>query len=122
MEPRKFWLYIIRYVGNVVRGEFVNMAVCLAEDGDGHDRFVGFECLKNWDRLQGFFPSADSVFLRGWCLEVGKELRSLERRDSALRQLSSEDTNISVFAETKAVETNSDPLQELHAVAQMYLE
>ena len=120
-ELRRYKLYIVRYVDSPTHQEFVNIAVCLAEDSNAPQRFVGFESLSNWDRLQSFFPHADVAFLREWCEEVRGELNNHEKRDSVLQNLETMDSAISVFTETKAVETRADPHQALNTVANGYL-
>ena len=120
-EQRRYKLYVLRYVDSLINQEFVNIAVCLAECSSDHQRFVGFESLANWERLQSFFPKADVPFLREWCEGVRCALNDLEKRDAALQSLETADSTISVFVETKAIETRTDPRQELNTVANMYL-
>jgi hypothetical protein len=105
----------------VIRGEFVNVGVCLADWEPGSNRFVGCEFLKDWRRLEAFFPSTDVGELRNWCVALAVALNKEETRDEALRRLEEMDSSISVASETKAVQSPHDPEQELRTVAQVYL-
>jgi len=120
-ELRRYKLYILRYVDSVIHQEFVNIAVCLAEYSGEPQRFVGFESLANWGRLQSFFPQANVADLRQWCEALRRELTNRETREATLQSLEALDSSISVFIETKAIETRADPHQELGTVANMYL-
>jgi Protein of unknown function (DUF3037) len=120
-EPRRFRLYVLRYVNDVPRQEFVNIGVCLAEWDDGDGRFLGFRFLEDWNRLHAFFPDADVDFIRDWCRGLAGELASPETRDVALRQLEGIDSTISVFVDQRAIESRTDPEEELHTVANIYL-
>lgn len=120
-EPRKFKLYVLRYIDDLIRQEFVNIGVCLVEYRDDPIKFVGARFLRDWGRLQAFFPRADVNFLRDWCAQVGRQLALEQAGNYAGDILDSLDSTISIFVEPKSIQTTADPSRELDTVASMYL-
>lgn len=65
----KFWYSIIRFVPDVARGEFVNVGLCLVEDGSRPDEefgWIGYHqgiVKSNWSRALSFsgWKSLDTV-------------------------------------------------------------
>ena len=50
--------FLLRYVPDVVKGEFVNLGVVLLEEGD--DGFTGVRFPRDWRRVRGLDPEAIS--------------------------------------------------------------
>jgi len=117
----KFKLYVFRYSGNIVSGEFVTLAICLVEDSDHPDRFVGFEAMKNWSRLKGFFPKADVEFLKSWCRNLADEIRKAKRSVELFQTLENSSGSIDVSVELRAVLSHKQPEAEMKFLTNSYL-
>lgn len=65
-RPHEFFL--IRYLPDVVRGEFVNIGVIVREihpEGQGSVRRAGVRITRDWTRVSCYFPDSDLDFLEG---------------------------------------------------------
>jgi hypothetical protein len=120
-DETKFKLYLFRYTGNIVSGEFVNLAVCLVEDSDYPGRFVGFEVLKDWSRLKGFFPDADVNFLKSWCHNLADDIRQAKRSADLFQTLENSSGSIDVSVESRAVLSHKQPEAEMKFLTDSYL-
>ena len=121
-ERRNYILMVFRYIENIVREEFVNLAVCLVEDRDAADSFAGFVPTQNWERIQAFFPQADISFLREWCAATLHYVESHADPNKVLiEKLSVIDGNISVVVHKRGMQTANSPTDEMHELTKMYL-
>jgi len=120
-KPSKFNFYVFRYLDNVVSGEFVNLAICLVEDSDRADRFVAFEVMQNWARLQAFFPNADVENLKSWCRNLSNDIHQAKRSADLFRMLENSSGNIDVSVHSQAVLSHKQPEAEMKFLADTYL-
>ena len=88
--------FLLRYVPDVVKGEFVNLGVVLLEEGDSG--FTDVRFLRDWRRLRGLDPEADIELLESYEAELRRLLQSrapevinyrgpMSRRDWLLAQI-----------------------------------
>lgn len=62
MQNRQFEFFLIRYVPDPVRGEFINIGIILHElEGPEGNAIIRF--TRNWDRLLRLVPDADIEML-----------------------------------------------------------
>ena len=122
--------FLLRYVPNVVKGEFVNIAVVLLEEGE--NGFTDVRFLRDWRRVRGVNPDADIELLESYEEELRRLLRSrapeisnyrgpMSRREWLLAELEKSLSGTLELAPMKAVLTESPPA-ELGLLAQAYLE
>lgn len=120
-DPTKFKFYVFRYLDNVVSGEFVNLAICLVEDSEHPDRFVGFKTVQDWARLKAFFPQADVENLKSWCHSLSSDIHQAKRSADLCRALEDSSGNIEVSVTSQAVLSHSEPEAEMRFLADAYL-
>jgi hypothetical protein len=65
--------FLIRYVPDVVKGEFTNIGVLLREAGRDHSAVVRF--TRDWSRVRCMDADADIGLLEGLEAEIGERLR-----------------------------------------------
>lgn len=122
--------FLLRYVPDVVKGEFVNLGVVLLEDGD--NGFTDVRFLRDWRRLRGLDPEADIELLESYEAELRRLLQSrvpeiinyrgpMSRREWLLAQIRDSFSGALEITPMTAVLTES-PQAELGKLAQMYLE
>src|SRR5277367_3836984 len=122
--------FLLRYVPDVVKGEFVNLGVVLLEEGDGG--FTDVRFLRDWRRVRGLDPEADIELLESYEAELRRLLQSrapeiinyrgpMSRRDWLLAQIRDSFSGALDITPMSAVLTES-PQAELGKLAQMYLE
>ncbi|MGA7459650.1 MAG: DUF3037 domain-containing protein [Candidatus Korobacteraceae bacterium] len=122
--------FLLRYVPDVVKGEFVNLGVVLLEEGD--NGFTDVRFLRDWRRLRGLDPEADIELLESYEAELRRLLQSrvpeiinyrgpMSRREWLLAQIRDSFSGALEITPMTAVLTES-PQAELGKLAQMYLE
>jgi hypothetical protein len=58
-QVSEFECFLLRYVPNVVTGEFVNLGLVMWESGVGGEPLVDIRFRQDWSRAQQFDPDAD---------------------------------------------------------------
>jgi len=131
-EFRQCEFYLLRYVPDAVKDEFVNLGVVLLETGAGDAVFTDVRFTRDWRRVRCLDPDVDVELLEGFEGELRRMLQSraaevinyqgpMSRRDWLLRLLEEGLSNTLQITPAKAVLTES-PSLELGKLAQMYLE
>ena len=131
-ELKQCEVYLLRYVPDAVKDEFVNLGVVLLETGEGDDLFTDVRFTRDWRRVRCLDPEADVELLESYEGEIRRMLQSraaevinyrgpMSRREWLLRLLEDGLSNTLQITPAKAVLTES-PQKELGVLAQMYLE
>ncbi len=122
--------FLLRYVPDVVKGEFVNLGVVLLEEGE--NGFTDVRFLRDWRRVRGLDPEADVELLESYEAEMRRLLQSrlpeiinyrgpMARREWLLQQMQESFSGALEITPMTAVLTES-PQAEIGKLAQMYLE
>jgi hypothetical protein len=122
--------FLVRYVPDVIKGEFVNIGVVLLESGG--DGFTGFRFTRDWRRARCADPELDIELLESYEEGLRLHLESLvpqvinyrgpmSRRDWLLDQMQQSLSGVLQLTPMTAVLTESPPV-ELGKLAQTYLE
>src|SRR5271166_4577117 len=122
--------FLLRYVPDVVKGEFVNVGVVLLENGDGG--FTDVRFTRDWRRVRCLDPEVDIELLESYEAELRRLLQSrlpevinyrgpMSRREWLLAQMEQSFSGALELAPMNAVLTES-PTAELGKLAQAYLE
>ena len=131
-EYRQCEFYLLRYVPDAVKDEFVNLGVVLLERGEGDGVFTDVRFTRDWRRLRCLDPEADVELLESLEGEMRRMLQSraaeainyrgpMTRREWLLGLLEEGLSNTLQITPAKAVLTES-PEQELGELARTYLE
>ena len=122
--------FLLRYVPDVVKGEFVNIGVALLEEGE--DGFTDVRFIRDWRRVRGLDPEADVELLDSFESELRRLLQSrapeiinyrgpMSRRDWLVAQMRESFSGALEVTPMSAVLTES-PQAEIGKLAQIYLE
>ena len=131
-ELKQCEVYLLRYVPDAVKDEFVNLGVVLLETGEGENLFTDVRFTRDWRRVRCLDPEADVELLESFESEIRRMLQSraaevinyrepMSRREWLLRLLEDGLSNTLQITPAKAVLTES-PQKELGELAQTYLE
>jgi len=131
-ELKQCEVYLLRYLPDAVKDEFVNLGVVLLESGEGDNLFTDVRFTRDWRRVRCLDPEVDVELLESFEGEIKRMLQSrateiinyrgpMSRRDWLLRLLEDGLSNALQITPAKAVLTES-PVAELGKLAQMYLE
>ena len=130
--------FLLRYVPDVVKGEFVNVGVVLLENGDGGpatgpgQAFTDVRFTRDWRRVRCLDPEVDVELLESYETELRRLLQSrvpeiinyrgpMSRREWLLALMEQSFSGALELAPMSAVLTES-PAAELGKLAQAYLE
>ena len=86
-EKREFEYFLVRYVGNVVREEFVNIGVVMMERGGDGGGFAGVHFTGDWRRARALDPNVDTEILDALGREVQQRLANVDQRAQVLHQM-----------------------------------
>lgn len=131
-EYKQCEFYLLRYVPDAVKDEFVNLGVVLLETGEGDDVFTDVRFTRDWRRVRCIDPEADVELLESFEGEIRRMLQSrvaevinyrapMSRREWLLKLLEDGLSNTLQITTAKAVLTES-PEKELGELARTYLE
>ncbi len=137
-DLRQCEFFLLRYVPDAVKGEFVNVGVVLLESGDGGpatgsgQAFTDVRFTRDWRRARCLDPELDIELLESYEGELRRLLQSrvpevinyrgpISRREWLLAQMEQSFSGALELAPMTAVLTESPPA-ELGRLAQAYLE
>ena len=112
--------FLLRYVPDAVKDEFVNIGVVLVEPGANGAGFAEVKFTHDWQRVKCLDPAADLEMLAG--LEDDLRARLKEgRHEDFLHLIDESFSNVLQLTPPKACLTES-PAEEIGRLAEMYLE
>ena len=123
-EKKQCEFFLLRYVPDAVKDEFVNIGVVLLETGGAGGAPAGFADVRftrDWSRVRCLDPGADVEMLAALETDLRKGLAGVRERDGLLRKLNDSFSNTLQLSPVKACLAES-PREELGRLAVMYLE
>jgi SOS-response transcriptional repressor LexA len=119
-QVAEFECFLLRYVPNVVTGEFVNIGLVMWESGAEAENLVDIRFRQDWSRVLQFDPDADVETLAAVCTELSLLLQQAPDRAVVRRKLESSLSNVIQLSDCWAIRAE-DPAREIGALAAMYL-
>ena len=113
---KTFQFYLLRYVPNIVRGEFVNIGVLLFDPGE--KKLYDPQLLDDFRRVRRVHPWADTDALAGLVAQIESE--AAERGAEDLLKRFSQYSNQLVLSEATGV-LSADPEAELERLFETYV-
>jgi len=120
-EKKQCEFFLLRYVPDAVKDEFVNIGVVLVEAGDSPAAFADLRFTHDWSRVRCLDPAADLEMLAALEADLLKGLAEVRERDGLLRKLNDSFSNTLQLSPVKPCLAES-PGEELGRLAEMYLE
>jgi hypothetical protein len=130
-ERKHLEFFLLRYVPDAVKDEFVNIGVVMVEAGtnggaanaDRPDqaRFADVRFTRDWRRVRCLDPQADVEMLEALEREIRGQLAEARDRETLLRRLEDSFSNVVQLSPAKGC-LAEDPVREIEAMASMYLE
>jgi hypothetical protein len=115
-ELRKLEYFLLRYVPNAVREEFVNIGLVMTEAGGDGGGFAGVHFTKDWRRAICLDPSIDVEMLEALGRDVQERLKDVHSRALLLHEMMESYSNtvqLSMMQNCVA----ADPEKELRELA-----
>jgi len=112
--------FLLRYVPDAVKDEFVNIGVVLVEPSANGAGFAEVRFTRDWQRVKCLDPLADLEMLAGLEDDLRARLKESARADF-ISKINESFSNVLQLSPSKACLTES-PAEELGRLAEMYLE
>ena len=120
-DRRQLEFFLLRYVPDAVKDEFVNIGVVMVEPGANGAGFADVRFTRDWRRVRCLDPQADVEMLEALEREIRGQLGEVKDRATLLRRLEDSFSNVIQLSPTKGC-LAEDPAVEIETMASMYLE
>ena len=121
-EMRQLEFFLVRYVPDALREEFVNFGVLMLEPGANGGGYADVRFTRDWRRVRCLDPGADLGMLEALEADLRQQLaRGGPDRDQIVAKLQDYCSNGVQFSSAKAC-LAADPAREMDTLAQLYLE
>jgi hypothetical protein len=121
-EKRKIEFFLLRYVPDAVKGEFVNFGIMALESGVGGSRLVDVRFTKDWGRVLCLDPQADLDVLTGLLKDLRQEIGVEKDRVSLLHRMEDSFSSLVQVSAVMPALTEKLARAEVDDVARMFLE
>jgi hypothetical protein len=118
MRQRQCEFFLLRYVPNALRDEFVNIGVVLREPGTG-EATVRF--ARDWKRVRGVDPDADTELLDALAADVQQRLHHAVDRETLLQAMQESFSSTIQLSPKQGVLAESMD-EEVRRLADVYVE
>jgi hypothetical protein len=115
-ELRKLEYFLLRYVPNAVREEFVNIGLVITEAGGDGGGFAGVHFTKDWRRAMCLDPGIDIEMLEALGRDVEQRLKDVQSQALLLHEMMDSYSNA---VQLSAIQTclTADPESQLRELA-----
>jgi hypothetical protein len=116
-ELTQLEFYLLRYVPNAAKGEFVNIGLMMIEAGEmgfGEVRFT-----QDWRPAERLDPQIDTEMLQAVERHVRQQFQDPARRDLLLRKMEDSFSNL-IQLSPKSIVLAEEPAREIEALASFY--
>jgi hypothetical protein len=119
-DPKKFEFFLLRYVPDALKQEFVNIGVVLMARETGSTVLPKVRFTTDWRRVVCLFPDTDVDVLKSLTEEIAVQLTEARERDFLLKWLRESSSGSIQISEPQALLAN-EPEKEIEILNQMYL-
>lgn len=120
-ERRQLEFFLLRYVPDAVKDEFVNIGLVMVEPGANGAGFAEVRFTRDWRRVRCLDPQADVEMLEAMEREIRGQLGETRDRELLMRRLEDSFSNLIQVSPAKGC-LAEDPAVEIEAMASLYLE
>ena len=121
-EKRKLEFFILRYVPDAVKGEFVNFGLLALENGANGASVVDVRFAKDWNRVQCLDPQVDLDVIQTLEREIRGEIGRTKDQAALLRRMEDSFSGVVQISAVMPALTEKIAAVEIEEVARMFLE
>lgn len=121
-EKRKLEFFLLRYMPDAVKGEFVNFGLVAIENGAGEARVADVRFMKDQGRLLCLDPQADLDVLTKLQEEIRREVGQTREQATLLRRMEDSFSGVIQISPVMPALTEKLAAEEIEEVARMFLE
>jgi len=119
---RKLEFFLLRYVPDVVKGEFVNFGLVALEDRGKGVEVIEVRYTRDWERVLRSDPQADTDVLEAIRKELLEGVGQNTDRQALLQKMTDSFSGVLQISAVMPVLTERTIAEEVQTVAQIYLE
>lgn len=119
-EKRKLEFFLLRYVPDAVKGEFVNIGLVLFESSVNVGGFADVRFTRDWRRVRCLDPHANVPLLAALEKDVRGQLVEARDREALIRRIEDSFSNLIQVSGVKGC-LSEDPAEEMRLLARLYL-
>ncbi len=120
-KKRKLEFFLLRYVPDAVKEEFVNVGLVAIETATNGGGFADVRFTRDWRRVLCLDPQADVAMLEAMEREIRRRVVEVRDCDSVMRGLNESFSNLIQLSPAKGCLTE-EPAREIESMAGLYLE
>ncbi|HEV3308667.1 MAG TPA: DUF3037 domain-containing protein [Candidatus Sulfotelmatobacter sp.] len=121
-ERKQFEFFLLRYMPDVVKGEFVNFGVMALANGPNGFELIDVRFTKDWGRVLCLDPQADLEILSALEKEIRQEVGRTKDQVTLLKKMEDSFSNLVQISPVMPSLTGRTALAEIEDVARMFLE
>lgn len=121
-ERRQLEFFLLRYVPDAVKGEFVNFGLLAIENGPNGAELVGVRFTKDWGRVLCLDPQADLDVLSALQSEMEKEIGQTRDRSMLLKRMEDSFSGVVQISQSMPASTAELATAEIETAAKIFLE
>ena len=118
---RQLEFFLLRYVPDAVKNEFVNIGLVMLEPAANGSGFADVRFSRDWRRVRCLDPGADVEMLEALERDIRARLTEVQDREALLRKLEDSFSNTIQLSPTRAC-LAVEPAAEIETLAKMYFE
>jgi hypothetical protein len=120
-ERKQLEFFLLRYVPDAVKDEFVNIGLVMLEPGANGAGFADVRFTRDWRRVRCLDPQADVEMLEALQRDIRVQLAGTHDREALVRKLQDSMSNVIQLSSTKACLAEA-PAEEIEVLAKLYME
>jgi hypothetical protein len=120
-DRRQLEFFLLRYVPNVAREEFVNIGLVMTESGGDGGGFAGVHFTADWRRARCLDPNIDVEMLEALGREMERRLKDVQQRASLLHEMTDAYSNTLQLSPIRQC-VAENPAEELKDLARKLVE
>jgi hypothetical protein len=121
-ERRQLEFFLLRYVPDAVKGEFVNFGLVAVGDGPNGAELVDVRFARDWGRVLCLDPQADLDVLTKLQEEIRQEIGQPRERAALLRRMEDSFSNVIQVSPVMPALTERTAVAEIEDAARAFLE
>src|SRR5580693_560320 len=120
-ERKPFEFFLLRYVPDAAREEFVNIGLVMTESGGDGGGFAGVHFTQDWRRARCLNPDVDVEVLDALGREIQRRIASVQDRALMVHEMMDRYSNAIQISPVRQV-LAEDPVKELKDLASTLIE
>jgi hypothetical protein len=120
-DLKRLEFFLLRYVPDAVKDEFVNVGVVMLESGANGAGFADVRFTRDWRRARCLDPQVDVEMLEALERNIREQLGDVRDREALLHKLHDSFSNLIQVSTTKACLTEH-PAREMEVLANLYFD